>query len=70
MITKEVFMFYGIVIGLILLYVANLCASMVIHGILGVENVPVLLISVIIPELLCMLVNRKFYLDVIFRHKS
>lgn len=70
MITKEVFMFYGIVIGLILLYVVNLCASMVIHGILGVENVPVLLISVIIPELLCMLVNRKFYLDVIFRHKS
>lgn len=70
MITKEVFTFYGIVIALILFYVINLSASLIIGGNLSVTSTVVLLISAVIPELICMFINRSFYMDVIFNSKK
>lgn len=67
MISKEVFIFYGIVIGLIQFYMINLSLSMVISHQLTLSSMAVLLISAVIPELACMFINRRFYLDVIFR---
>lgn len=67
MISKEVFIFYGIVIGLIQFYMINLSLSMVISHQLTLSSMAVLLISAVIPELVCMFINRRFYLDVIFR---
>ena len=66
MITKEVLTFYGVVIALILFYVINLSASLIIGGNLSVTSTVVLLISAVIPELICMIINRSFYMDVIF----
>ena len=70
MITKEVFTFYGVVIALILFYVINLSASLIIGGNLSVTSTVVLLISAVIPELICMIINRSFYMDVIFNSKK
>ena len=70
MITKEVLTFYGVVIALILFYVINLSASLIIGGNLSVTSTVVLLISAVIPELICMIINRSFYMDVIFNSKK
>ena len=70
MITKEVFTFYGIVIALILFYVINLSASLIIGGSLSVTSMLILLISAVIPEQICMVINRSFYMDVIFKSKK
>ena len=70
MITKEVFTFYGIVIALILFYVINLSASLIMGGSLSVTSMLILLISAVIPEQICMVINRSFYMDVIFKSKK
>ncbi|MGM9940434.1 MAG: FtsX-like permease family protein [Bulleidia sp.] len=67
MITREVFLFYGIVIGLIQFYMINLSLSMIISHQLTFSSMIVLLTGAVIPELICMFINRRFYLDVIFR---
>lgn len=69
MITKEVFMFYGIVMGLILFYIVNLSVSLILYGELAVSSAVVMIVSAVLPELVCMFINRKFYLDVIFKNK-
>lgn len=69
MITKEVFTFYGIVMGMILFYIINLSVSLILAGQLQVSSAAVMIVSAVLPELICMFINRKFYMDVIFKNR-
>lgn len=65
-IRKEVCCFYGIVIGLILIYLINLSIALCISGLLKISDTMILMVLSVVPELVCILINLKFYMNVIF----
>ena len=69
-ITKEVCMFYLIVAALILIYLINISASLCLSGSLHIFEAVILVTGALIPELLCMLINLRFYMNVIFKGKK
>jgi hypothetical protein len=60
-ITKEVFAFYGIVILIILIYMVNLCMSLIVDGEMTYISGGILILTAIVPLILCALINTQYY---------
>lgn len=69
-ITKEVVMFYMAVAVLILIYLINISASLCVSGALKLTQAIILVTGALIPELICMIINLIFYINVIFEKKK
>lgn len=69
-ITKEVVSFYLTVAVLILVYLINISAALCFSGALNVTQAVILVTGALIPELICMLINLRFYMNVIFEKKK
>mgnify|MGYP003534369304 CR=1 FL=1 len=69
-ITKEVVSFYLTVAVLILIYLINISAALCLSGVLKFTQAVILVTGALIPELICMLINQRFYMNVIFEKKK